>query len=185
MPGYCFKFEGYGNGNRSTGVAFSDGRYGGWRVLGLRGSSRNFLDDWFRVGGYFLGDELFFNGAGIGYGFEASFSFKLFVIRSTSSNLLFSNYFPWVLLFNSVLFSLITMSYFRRREIRSWITKVRVFIKLLRASKYKITKDGNLYKFHESSQRFNLLQLLKRNIEEYKWSGKKLRMRSQIDFAGP
>lgn len=104
MPGYCFKFEGYGNGNRSTGVAFSDGRYGGWRVLGLRGSSRNFLDDWFRVGGYFLGDELFFNGAGIGYGFEASFSFKLFVIRSTSSNLLFSNYFPWVLLFNSVLF---------------------------------------------------------------------------------
>lgn len=185
MPGYCFKFEGYGNGNRSTGVAFSDGRYGGWRVLGLRGSSRNFLDDWFRVGGYFLGDELFFNGAGIGYGFEASFSFKLFVIRSTSSNLLFSNYFPWVLLFNSVLFSLISMSYFRQREIRSWITKVRVFIKLLRASKYKITKDGNLYKFHESSQRFNLLQLLKRNIEEYKWSGKKLRMRSQIDFAGP
>lgn len=96
MPGYCFKFEGYGNGNRSTGVAFSDGRYGGWRVLGLRGSSRNFLDDWFRVGGYFLGDELFFNGAGIGYGSEASFSIKLFVIRSTSSNSLPSNYFLWL-----------------------------------------------------------------------------------------
>lgn len=181
MPGYCFKFEGYGNGNRSTGVAFSDGRYGGWRVLGLRGSSRNFLDDWFRVGGYFLGDELFFNGAGIGYGFEASFSIKLFVIRSTSSNPLFSNYFLWLLLVNSVLFSLIWMSYFQRW----WITKVQVFIKLLRASKYKITNDGNLYKFNESSQRFNLLQLLKRNIEEYKWSEKKLRMRSQIDFAGP
>lgn len=181
MPGYCFKFEGYGNGNRSTGVAFSDGRYGGWRVLGLRGSSRNFLDDWFRVGGYFLGDELFFNGAGIGYGFEASFSIKLFVIRSTSSNPLFSNYFLWLLLVNFVLFSLIWMSYFQRW----WITKVQVFIKLLRARKYKITNDGNLYKFNESSQRFNLLQLLKRNIEEYKWSEKKLRMRSQIDFAGP
>lgn len=181
MPGYCFKFEGYGNGNRSTGVAFSDGRYGGWRVLGLRGSSRNFLDDWFRVGGYFLGDELFFNGAGIGYGFEASFSIKLFVIRSTSSNPLFSNYFLWLLLVNSVLFSLIWMSYFQRW----WITKVQVFIKLLRARKYKITNDGNLYKFNESSQRFNLLQLLKRNIEEHKWSEKKLRMRSQIDFAGP
>lgn len=73
------------------------------------------------------------------------------------------------------------MSYFQRW----WITKVQVFIKLLRASKYKITNDGNLYKFNESSQRFNLLQLLKRNIEEYKWSEKKLRMRSQIDFAGP
>lgn len=147
MPGYCFKFEGYGNGNRSTGVAFSDGRYGGWRVLGLRGSSRNFLDDWFRVGGYFLGDELFFNGAGIGYGFEASFSIKLFVIRSTSSNPLFSNYFLWLLLVNFVLFSLIWMSYFQRW----WITKVQVFIKLLRARKYKITNDGNLYKFNESS----------------------------------
>lgn len=30
-------------------------------MAGLRGSFRNFLDDWFRLGGYSLGDELVFN----------------------------------------------------------------------------------------------------------------------------
>lgn len=49
-------------------------------MAGLRGSFRNFLDDWFRLGGYSLGDELVFNGETHG---SNAWIFELTILKNT------------------------------------------------------------------------------------------------------
>lgn len=66
-------------GNR-LGGGFLGWIEGDWRVAGLRGSFRNFLDDWFRLGGYSLGDELVFNGETHGLN---AWIFELTILKNT------------------------------------------------------------------------------------------------------